>query len=73
MASEEKNKHLPGKKDPSVNCQRIFRQEIAGILFISEATVVSHRKNLLIKFKVKNTAELIKGIRKLFWLEVKFN
>lgn len=34
--------------------------EIADKLFISTSTVDSHRKNLLIKFKAKNTAALIK-------------
>jgi len=33
---------------------------IAGKLNISKETVVSHRKNLLRKFKAKNSAELIK-------------
>jgi DNA-binding NarL/FixJ family response regulator len=33
---------------------------IADKLFISVATVETHRKNLLAKFKVKNTANLIK-------------
>ncbi len=35
-------------------------QEIAEKLFISSSTVDSHRKNMLIKFNVKNTAALIK-------------
>ena len=35
-------------------------QEIAEKLFISTSTVDSHRKNLLIKFDAKNTAELVK-------------
>jgi DNA-binding CsgD family transcriptional regulator len=35
-------------------------QEIADKLFISIETVISHRKHLLIKFNVKNTAELIR-------------
>jgi DNA-binding NarL/FixJ family response regulator len=34
--------------------------EIANKLFVSPATVDSHRKNLLAKLKVKNTASLIK-------------
>jgi len=34
--------------------------EIAQQLFISIATVDTHRKNLLAKFDVKNTALLIK-------------
>lgn len=35
-------------------------KEIAEKLFISDHTVISHRKNLIEKFKVKNTAHLIK-------------
>lgn len=34
--------------------------EIAARLFISNATVDTHRKNLLIKFHAKNTAQLVK-------------
>ncbi|MEN9569004.1 MAG: hypothetical protein RL172_235 [Bacteroidota bacterium] len=34
--------------------------EIAAKLFISQATVDTHRKNLLIKFQTKNTASLVK-------------
>jgi len=35
-------------------------KEIAKELFISEHTVISHRKNLLIKMDVKNTAGLVR-------------
>lgn len=35
-------------------------KQIADRLFISSHTAISHRKNLLEKFKVKNTAQLIK-------------
>ncbi|WP_229796703.1 response regulator transcription factor [Algibacter mikhailovii] len=35
-------------------------KEIAEILFISNHTAISHRKNLIEKFHVKNTAQLIK-------------
>lgn len=35
-------------------------KEIAEKLFISNHTAISHRKNLIDKFKVKNTAHLIK-------------
>ena len=35
-------------------------KEIAARLFISNHTVISHRKNLIVKFQVKNTAHLIK-------------
>jgi DNA-binding CsgD family transcriptional regulator len=35
-------------------------QEIADQLFISNSTVDSHRKNLLLKFDSKNSAMLVK-------------
>ena len=35
-------------------------KEVAGKLFISEHTVVSHRKNLMAKLDVKNTAGMIR-------------
>ena len=35
-------------------------KEIAQALFISESTVLSHRKNLLSKMDVKNTAGLVR-------------
>lgn len=35
-------------------------KEIARILYISPYTAVSHRKNLLEKFKVRNTAGLVR-------------
>jgi DNA-binding CsgD family transcriptional regulator len=34
--------------------------QIASILDISASTVESHRKNLLLKFDAKNTAQLVK-------------
>lgn len=37
-------------------------KQIADKLFISNHTAISHRKNLIEKFKVKNTAQLIKRI-----------
>lgn len=37
----------------------LTNQEIADRLFISPATVDTHRKNLLIKFNTKNTASLV--------------
>lgn len=39
--------------------QGLTNQEIADKLFISILTVISHRKNLLAKFEVTNTAALI--------------
>lgn len=35
-------------------------KEIAATLFISSHTVISHRKNLMIKMQAKNTAGLIR-------------
>lgn len=43
-------------------------KEIADRLYISNTTVLSHRKNLLNKFQAKNTAELINKASKKFWL-----
>ena len=37
-------------------------KEIAQILFISETTVITHKKNLKNKFKVKNTVELVSKV-----------
>ncbi len=39
-------------------------KEIAKILFISETTVITHKKNLKEKFMAKNTVELISKIYK---------
>lgn len=44
-------------------------KKIAEILKISVFTAERHRKNLLVKFKVRNSAELIKEASKLFWLD----
>jgi DNA-binding CsgD family transcriptional regulator len=38
----------------------MIAKEIAGKLNIGITTVITHRKNLITKFRVKNTAELIK-------------
>lgn len=38
----------------------LTNQEIAGKLFISSGTVDTHRKNILAKLNVKNTASLVK-------------
>ncbi|GJM30867.1 MAG: hypothetical protein DHS20C17_35020 [Cyclobacteriaceae bacterium] len=43
-------------------------REIARMLFLSPHTVIKHRKNLLAKFKVKNTAQLICQASKSDWL-----
>ena len=41
-------------------------REIASMLFISESTVVTHRRHLIDKFQVKNVAELIKEASRYF-------
>lgn len=38
----------------------LVSKEIANQLHISDSTVITHRKNLIIKLNVRNTAELIK-------------
>jgi len=43
-------------------------KEIADMLFISNHTAISHRKNLIEKFQVKNTAHLIKKASTLICL-----
>lgn len=45
-------------------------KEIAHSLYISEHTVISHRKNLLIKMNVKNTAGLVRRAFELGMLEI---
>ncbi len=43
-------------------------KQIADKLHISTHTAINHRKNLISKFQVKNTAELIKEASRFFWL-----
>lgn len=43
-------------------------KQIADKLYISEHTAINHRKNLIEKFNVKNTAELIRDASKIYWL-----
>lgn len=43
-------------------------KQIADILFISNHTAISHRKHLIEKFQVKNTAQLIKRASKVMEL-----
>ncbi len=43
-------------------------KQIADMLFISNHTAISHRKNLIEKFQVKNTAQLIKKASKVMEL-----
>ncbi len=44
-------------------------KEIARSLLISEHTVISHRKNLLLKMDVKNTAGLVRRAFELGFLQ----
>lgn len=44
-------------------------KEIADILFISHHTAISHRKNLIEKFQVRNTAHLVKKAAEFICLE----
>lgn len=50
-------------------------KEIAAKLFISNLTVMTHRRNLMLKMKVKNTAGLVrKGYEYgILQLELKLN
>lgn len=43
-------------------------KQIADELYISNHTAIKHRKNLIEKFKVKNTAQLIREASRLFLL-----
>ncbi len=45
-------------------------QEIANKLYVSHHTVLSHRKNLLLKLNVRNTAGLIRKGFELGYLKV---
>jgi DNA-binding NarL/FixJ family response regulator len=53
---------LTSREKEVLSCisEGLTNNEIAEKLFISPLTVDSHRKNLLAKFQVKNTASLIK-------------
>lgn len=49
-------------------CEGSSSHEIAAVLFISEHTVRTHRKNILKKADVKSTAELVVNAIKLGWV-----
>ena len=49
--------------------QGLSTKQIADHLYISVHTAITHRKNLIEKFQVKNTAELIKEAAYRQWLE----
>ncbi len=44
-------------------------KEIADSLCISNHTAISHRKNLIEKFRVKNTAQLIREASRIIWMD----
>lgn len=44
-------------------------QEIAGMLFLSEGTVETHRRNIMHKLDVRNTAGLVKYAMERGWVE----
>jgi DNA-binding CsgD family transcriptional regulator len=72
-ADEKKNtpalKDITGKSYPSLTRREIevlqllvkglCAKEIASSLFISESTVITHKKNLKKKFDARNSVELI--------------
>lgn len=63
MKSGQDNKIILTRREKEVLeliAEGMTNNEIAGKLFISVATVDTHRKNLLAKFNAKNVAELIK-------------
>jgi DNA-binding CsgD family transcriptional regulator len=45
--------------------QGLNNKEIAGVLNLSRHTVETHRKNIRLKLKVRNTTELIALARKV--------
>jgi len=45
-------------------------KEIASMLFISMHTVISHRKNMMQKVGVKNTAGLVRAGFEKGWLQI---
>lgn len=68
LVASERNKTIPPRltvREIEV-LQYIIREyttdQIANELFISSHTVISHRKNILKKFKVKNTAGIVKTV-----------
>lgn len=60
-----KNKPFLTKRETEVFnllAKGMCAKEIAKILFISETTVITHKKNLKEKFHAKNTVELISNV-----------
>lgn len=65
-----------GRSNVSIREEEVLRliangfssKQIADMLFISNHTAISHRKNLIEKFGVKNTAQLIKTASRIMEL-----
>lgn len=62
---EDKGKPALTKRETDIFClleKGLCAKEIARTLFISETTVITHKKNLKEKFNAKNTVELISKV-----------
>ncbi|MBK8685519.1 MAG: response regulator transcription factor [Bacteroidetes bacterium] len=61
QASQQHDIILTRREKEILSCiaQGFTNKELADRLFVSQHTIDSHRKNLLMKFKVQNTAALI--------------
>ncbi|MBL7753415.1 MAG: response regulator transcription factor [Chitinophagaceae bacterium] len=61
QASQQQDIILTRREKEILSCiaQGFTNKELADQLFVSQHTIDSHRKNLLMKFKVQNTAALI--------------
>lgn len=61
QASQQQDIILTRREKEILSCiaQGFTNKELADRLFVSQHTIDSHRKNLLMKFKVQNTAALI--------------
>jgi DNA-binding NarL/FixJ family response regulator len=63
FAKEEYNQDTITKREKEVlmlMCEGLTNRAISEKLFLSEHTIISHRKNLLIKLKAKNSVEMVK-------------
>jgi len=64
--SEEKSNNISPRENEILEMisNGLVTKEIADQLHISDSTVITHRKNLILKLNVRNTAELIKKASK---------
>jgi DNA-binding NarL/FixJ family response regulator len=62
VAATEPQKHLTGREVEILRliADGLTNQVIAGKLFLSTLTIDTHRKNMLAKLQLKNTASLVK-------------